>query len=327
MMRHIVCDAFGGPEVMRLADAPCPQPGPGEVLVEVAFAGINRPDVLQRRGMYPPPPGASPVLGLEVAGQVLAVGEGVSSLRRGDLVCALVNGGGYAEYALAHESQCLPVPAGWSLREAACLPEVAFTVWHNVFERGQLLAGESLLVHGGAGGIGSFAVGLASARGARVFATGGGAVKCEAIMGFGAERAIDYQVEDFVEVCQSLTGGRGVDVVLDMVGGDYLQRNLRVCATEGRVVSIAFLRGSRAELDLMPLMMKRITWTGSTLRAQSLEAKAGIARAVLREVWPLLAAGGLKPHIHGVFPLDAVAEAHAQMERSEHIGKLVLSLR
>lgn len=326
-MRQVTCAGAGGPDVLQVIDASVPEPGAGQVLIQVAFAGINRPDIVQRQGLYPPPLGASSVLGLEVSGQIVAIGDHVTGFVEGDYVCALVNGGGYAEFAVAEARHCLPIPVNLTLKEAATIPEAAFTVWHNVFQRGALKAGQSLLVHGGAGGIGSFAVQLASARGSRVFATGGGETKCKAIQAFGAERAIDYFSEDFVEVCRSLTNGQGVNVVLDIVGGDYLQRNLRVCAPDGNLISISFLHGSRVNIDLMPLMLKRITWGGSTMRAQSDLIKARIADELRLEVWPLFGSGLLRPHIHAEYPLTNVADAHKDMERGEHIGKLVLSLR
>lgn len=326
-MRQVICAGAGGPDVLQVIDASVPEPGAGQVLIQVAFAGINRPDIVQRQGLYPPPLGASSVLGLEVSGQIVAIGDQVTGFVEGDYVCALVNGGGYAEFAIAEARHCLPIPVNLTLKEAATIPEAAFTVWHNVFQRGALKAGQSLLVHGGAGGIGSFAVQLASARGSRVFATGGGETKCKAIQAFGAERAIDYFSEDFVDVCRSLTNGQGVNVVLDIVGGDYLQRNLRVCAPDGNLISISFLHGSRVNIDLMPLMVKRITWGGSTMRAQSDHIKARIADELRLEVWPLFGCGLLRPHIHAEYPLTNVADAHKDMERGEHIGKLVLSLR
>lgn len=316
----------GGPEVLLPARRDVPVPAAGEVLIEVAAAGVNRPDVMQRRGLYPPPPGASDLPGLEVAGRVVALGAGVDGWRLGDTVCALTNGGGYAAYAIAPAAQCLPVPEGSSALEAASLPETCFTVWTNVFERGALAAGESLLVHGGSSGIGITAIQLACARGARVFATAGSEEKCRACEGLGAERAVNYREEDFVEVLQELTGGRGVDVILDMVGGDYVGRNLKLAALDGRIVNIAFQQGFEATVNFVPLLTKRLTLSASTLRPRSAEDKAGIAAALRAEVWPLYAAGELKPVIAATFPLAEAAEAHRLMESSQHIGKIVLTV-
>jgi putative PIG3 family NAD(P)H quinone oxidoreductase len=315
---------FGGPDVLVPVERPRPSVGSGEVLVKVSAAGVNRPDVMQRQGKYPPPPGASPIPGLEVAGTVAEVGSDVSGWREGDQVCALVAGGGYAEYCLAPAPQCLPVPRGLNLTQAAALPETTFTVWTNVFERGKLKAGETLLVHGGASGIGTTAIQLAHARGARVFATAGRDDKCEACQKLGAERAINYQTEDFVAVLRSATGGRGVDVILDMVGGDYLQRNLDVLAVEGRLVQIAMLRGALTPINLGPLLQRRLTLTGSTLRPRSIAEKGAIARAVQTNVWPLFESGVIRPIVHATYPLEKAAEAHRVMEASSHIGKLVL---
>jgi len=323
-MTAVEIAAPGGPEVLRPARRPRPQPGPGEVLIQVVAAGVNRPDTLQRQGKYAPPPGVSDIPGLEISGTVAACGEGVERWQIGDRLCALVAGGGYAEYCVAPVVQCLPVPGPLSLVEAAALPETLFTVWTNVFERGRLVAGESLLVHGGASGIGTTAIPLATARGALVFATAGSREKCAACERLGAVRAIDYRQEDFVAVLRDLTQERGVDVILDMVGGDYLTRNLEVLAVEGRLVQIAFLKGARVELDLYPIMQKRLTLTGSTLRPRTIAAKGAIAQALEREVWPLLEAGRFKPLIHATYPLEQAAEAHRVMEASEHIGKLVL---
>jgi NADPH2:quinone reductase len=317
----------GGPEVLRPAERPMPMPGAGEVLIQVAAAGVNRPDVMQRQGSYPPPPGASDIPGLEVAGTVAAVGLGVNHLKRGDPVCALVTGGGYATHCVAPEPQCLPVPKGFSLVEAAALPETCFTVWTNLFERGALKAGESVLVHGGSSGIGTIAIQLAKALGAQpIFATAGTRDKCHAAEKLGATRGIDYKHEDFVKVVKEATGGRGVDVVLDMVGGDYIQRNISALAVEGRIVYIAFLKGATAEVNLMPLMLKRGTITGSTLRARSVEQKGAIAAPLRRIVWPLLDQGKVKPQIFRTFPLAAASEAHRLMETSAHIGKIVLTV-
>jgi putative PIG3 family NAD(P)H quinone oxidoreductase len=325
-MRFVEISAFGGPEVLREARGPVPVPQAGEVLVRVACAGVNRPDVAQRQGFYPPPPGASPVPGLEIAGEVAAAGPGCVRWRVGDAVCALVAGGGYAEYATAPEAQCLPLPRGLSVREAAALPETAFTVWSNVFERGALARGELLLVHGGTSGIGTLAIPLAKARGARVIATAGSAQKCAACLELGADVAVNYREADFVAAVKEFSGGRGADVILDMVGADYMQRNIRAAAEEGRIVQIAFLHGSKAELDLMPLMLKRLVLTGSTLRGRSADFKAALARAVEQNVWPLVESGRVRPRIARVFPLNQAAAAHALMESSEHIGKIVLSV-
>ena len=312
----------GGPEVLRPARRPRSTPGPGEVLVRVAAAGVNRPDVLQRLGKYAPPPGASDIPGLEIAGHV--VGDG-ATLRDGDAVCALLPGGGYAEYAVAAEPLCLPVPRGFSMEEAAALPETFFTVWHNVFERGRLAAGETLLVHGGSSGIGTTAILLGRAFGARVLVTAGTPEKCAACTALGAERAIDHKQEDFAAVVAAHTGGRGVDVVLDMVGAPYLERNLACLATEGRLVQIAVQGGFKAELNLVTVMQKRLTVTGSTLRPRPVVEKAAIAAALREHVWPRLDRGELRPVIHARFPLAQAAEAHRLMESSAHVGKIVLT--
>lgn len=322
-MRVIEIAAPGGPEVLRPAEAAVPRPGLGEVLIRVVAAGVNRPDALQRAGLYAPPPGASALPGLEAAGEIVAVGPGVSPHRLGEQVCALLPGGGYAQYALAPVDHTLPVPAGLSLREAACLPETFFTVWSNLFMRAGLRAGERVLIHGGTSGIGTTAIQLAAARGARVFATAGSAAKCAACLSLGAERAIAYRDEDFAAV---LRQAGGAQVILDMVGGEYIQRNIKALADEGRLVQIAFLQGGRAEVNLTEVMMRRLVLTGSTLRPQSVSAKAAIAAALRAEVWPMLAAGRIRPVIDSVFPLEAAAAAHARMETSEHIGKIVLSV-
>ncbi|MET0555719.1 MAG: NAD(P)H-quinone oxidoreductase [Vicinamibacteria bacterium] len=313
----------GGPEVLRPARRPRPAPGAGEVLVRVAAAGVNRPDVLQRQGRYAPPPGASDIPGLEIAGHV--VGDG-ARLKDGDAVCALLPGGGYAEHAVAAEALCLPVPRGFSMEEAAALPETFFTVWHNVFERGRLQAGETLLVHGGSSGIGTTAILLARAFGARVLTTAGTAEKCAACVALGAERAIDYKLEDFAAVVAEATGGRGVDVVLDMVGAPYLERNLASLATEGRLVQIAVQGGFKAELNLVTVMQKRLTVTGSTLRPRPVADKAAIAAALRERVWPLLDRGQIRPVLHARFPLADAAGAHRLMESSAHVGKIVLTV-
>ncbi|MBI2235593.1 MAG: NAD(P)H-quinone oxidoreductase [Magnetospirillum sp.] len=316
----------GPPDVLLPAVRPLPRPAAGEVLIKVAAAGINRPDVLQRQGAYPPPPGTSELPGLEVAGTVMAAADGVLTPRIGDEVCALVAGGGYAEYVTADARLCLPCPFDYDMVRAAALPETFFTVWHNVFERGRLQAGESFLVHGGASGIGTTAIQLASAFGATVFATASGPAKCKSCRDLGAARAIDYTSEDFVEVVKSLTGGRGVDVILDMVGGDYIPRNVKALNADGRLVSIAFLRGATVELNMMPVMLKRLTLTGSTLRPQSNERKAEMAHGLHEKVWPLLSEGRIRPVIHATFPLAQAAEAHRLMESNTHIGKIVLTV-
>ncbi|NBC34879.1 MAG: zinc-binding dehydrogenase [Alphaproteobacteria bacterium] len=316
----------GGPEVLRAVTVPVPQPGPDEVLIKVAAAGVNRPDAFQRQGAYPPPKGASPLPGLEIAGTVVQVGAGVSDPAVGDDVCALVTGGGYAGYCVAPAPQCLPVPGALSTVEAAAVPETFFTVWSNVFDRGRLQAGESILIHGGSSGIGTTAIQLCKAMGARVFTTAGSDEKCAACTALGAERAINYRNEDFAAIVKELTGGKGVDVVLDMVGGDYIARDIDVMATEGRHVSIAFLGGAKVELNMMKVMLKRLTLTGSTLRARPVADKAAIAVALRDRVWPLLADGTLRPVIHATFPLAEAAAAHALMESSAHIGKIVLTV-
>jgi NADPH2:quinone reductase len=323
-MRHIAMTAPGGPEVLTLATGPVPRPAAGEVLIRVAAAGINRPDILQRTGNYPPPPGASPILGLEVSGAVAALGPEVTGLNEGDEVCALVAGGGYAEYCVAPAPQCLPVPKGVSLVDAAGLPETIFTVWSNVFDRGRLGRGESFLVHGGSSGIGTTAIQLAHAFGARVFATAGSPEKCAVCRDLGAERAIDYRQEDFVAVLKEATQGRGVDVILDMVGGPYVEKNLRSLAPEGRLVQIAFLQGSKVSVDLAHLMVRRQTLTGSTLRPRPVADKAAIARNLRDKVWPLIEAGKVRPVIDRTFPLAEAAAAHRLMESSTHIGKILL---
>lgn len=317
----------GGPEVLRPATRPVPAPNAGEVLIAVAAAGVNRPDIMQRKGQYPAPPGASEIPGLEIAGKVAAIGLGVSHLKIGDEVCALVTGGGYATYCIAPEPQCLPVPTGFSMVEAAAMPETFFTVWHNVFERAKLKAGESILIHGGSSGIGTVAIQLARAFGAAaIFTTAGSRDKCHACEKLGATRGIDYKHEDFVQVIKEATGNRGVDVVLDMVGGDYIAKNVSVLAVEGRHVSIATQHGVVAEVNFGPIMGKRLTLTGSGLRPRSVEDKGKMAAAMLREVWPLLNAGKVKPVIHRTFPLAEAAEAHRLLESSSHIGKIVLSV-
>jgi NADPH:quinone reductase len=326
-MTAIEIKQFGGPEQLVPATRPVPAPGRGEVLIEVAAAGVNRPDVLQRQGNYAPPPGASDLPGLEVAGTVAALGPGVDEWKVGDGVTALLAGGGYAEYAAAPVPQCLPVPKGLSMVEAAAIPETFFTVWTNVFERGRLRPDESFLVHGGSSGIGTTAIQLAKAWGARVFATAGGSAKCKACEDLGAEKCVDYRGEDFLKIVGDLTGGKGVDVILDMVGGDYTARNIQLLAMEGRSVQIATLRGAKVEINLAQIMMKRITLTGSTLRARSVEQKGAVAREVYRNVWPWIEAGKVKPVIFKTLPLKQAADAHRLMESSSHIGKIVLTTR
>ena len=325
-MRYVDHGEGGPPAVMHVAQTAVPMPAPGEVLIKVAYAGVNRPDVAQRQGLYPPPPGASPLLGLEVSGHIAAMGGNVQGWQVGETVCALVNGGGYAEFVTAPQGQVLPVPGTLSLMEAACLPENHFTVWSNVFDRGRLQAGESLLVHGGSSGIGLTAIQLAHARGARVYTTVGSPEKAAACLQAGANAAIDYRQEDFNARIKQLTGGRGVDVILDMVGGDYLPRNLRLLAMDGRLVQIAFMQGSKVEVDLMPMMTRRLTLTGSTLRPRSAQEKSAIAASLREQVWPLIASGQVRVVIHAVHELADVARAHEEMEASRHIGKLVLKV-
>ena len=324
-MTAIEITSPGGPEVLKPGTRPRPEPGPGEVLIKVAAAGVNRPDVLQRKGMYSPPPGTSDIPGLEIAGTVAALGSGVEGLAAGDETCALVAGGGYAEYCVAPVEQCLPVPSGLDMVAAAALPETFFTVWSNVFDRGGLAAGEIFLVHGGSSGIGTTAIQLAKAFGARVFTTAGSEEKCRACTELGAERAINYREEDFAAVLKEATGGRGVDLVLDMVGGDYVPRSLDTMAMDGRHVSIAFLRGAKSEIDFNAVMRKRLTLTGSTLRPRPVSDKGAIAAKLRAQVWPKLAAGTIRPVIHSTFPLADAAGAHALMESSAHIGKIVLT--
>ena len=323
MMRAVEITKPGGPEVLQLTQRPVPQPGHGQVVIKVAWAGVNRPDALQRAGAYAPPPTASDLPGLEASGVVSAIGEGVSGFALGDEVCALLPGGGYAEYVATPAAHCLPVPKGLSLKEAACLPETFFTVWSNVFMRGGLKAGERILIHGGSSGIGTTAIQLANAFGARVFVTAGSAEKCEACVKLGAERAINYREEDFVEVMQA---EGGADLILDMVGGDYIARNLKALGFDGRLVQIAFLGGPKAEINFAPLMMRRLTMTGSTLRPQSDLAKARIATELREAVWPLLASGRVAPVMDSEFAFEDAAGAHTRMESSGHIGKIVLKV-
>ncbi len=326
LMRYIDLPKPGTADEMVLARGKRPQPAADEVLIEVAAVGVNRPDVLQRKGLYPPPEDASPVLGLEVSGRVVACGGSVSRWQPGDEVCTLVNGGGYAEYALAPAGQCLPVPEGVSLEEAASLPEALFTVWHNLWQRAQLQPGETLLIHGGASGIGTAAVQMAKALDHTVIVTAGTREKCDVCRALGADRAICYRDEDFVAEVKAFTEGRGVDVILDMVGGDYIQRNFKAAAPEGRIVNIAYLKGSKAEVDFMPLMLKRLTLTGSTLRAQSATVKAAIAKELEQRIWPLVALGRIQPQVNHRFALADVAKAHELMESNRLIGKIILVL-
>ena len=325
-MKRIEHGAGGDVEVLHLVDAEIPVAGAGEVLIKVAYAGVNRPDVLQRKGLYPPPKDASPYLGLEVSGEVVALGAGVSQWKVGDKVCALVPGAGYAEYCVTDARHCMPVPAGLSMLQAAALPETYLTVWTNVFERGALKAGETFLVHGGSSGIGLTAIQLAKAFGARVFTTVGNAEKAEVCRAQGADIAINYRDEDFSEVVQQQTDGQGVELILDMVGGDYITKNVASLALEGRLVQIAFLLGSRVDMDLMPIMLKRLTVTGSTLRARSSEQKAALVNNLVNAVWPLLEAGKCLPVIHAEYTLSDVQAAHRLMESSQHIGKIMLKV-
>jgi len=326
-MRCIDIPEFGPPSVLRSTTRDLPIAGAHQVLVKVEAAGVNRPDCLQRAGYYPVPPGASDLPGLEIAGEVVALGQEVDSSLLGLKVCALVQGGGYAEYCVADVALCLPIPDGFEMEAAACLPETSFTVWSNVFDRGGLKAGETLLVQGGASGIGTTAVQMAKALGFRVFATAGSDEKCRAVEALGAERAINYKTEDFVAVVKEVTGGLGVNVILDMVAGDYMQREVKAIADDGRIVLIAFLGGAKAQVDFGEVMRRRITITGSTLRPRSVVFKADIATSLIEKVWPLLNSGQMKPVIHARFPLEQAAEAHALMESGAHMGKIVLLLK
>lgn len=326
-MTYVAHGAGGPPSVLVTATGPLPAISEGEVLIEVAWAGVNRPDVAQRSGSYPPPPGASPIIGLEVSGTVVAAAASVGDVAVGDAVCALCNGGGYAQYVAVPAGQVLPIPRGLSLEEAAALPENYFTVWTNVIERGRLGAGETLLVHGGSSGIGLTAIQMAKAWGATVYTTVGSAEKARACLAAGADAAINYREEDFAAEVAKLTGKRGVDVILDMVGGDYVARNLRSLAVDGRLVQIAFLGGSKAEVDFTPLMVKRLTFTGSTLRPRSAADKAAMARELRAQIWPRVERGTMKPVIHARFDLADAAKAHTLMESSTHIGKIMLKVR
>jgi len=324
-MRAIEITEPGGPEVLRIGERAVPEPGEGEVLIKVSAAGVNRPDVMQRTGMYPPPPGASDIPGLEIAGTVVALGADAGGVQEGDLVCALVAGGGYADYCTAPASLCLPVPEVLSAAQGAAIPETFFTVWTNVFDRGRLASGESLLVHGGSSGIGTTAIQLGKAFGATVYVTAGSGEKCTACTELGADAAINYRDEDFVARISELTNERGVDVILDMIGGDYLPRNLKSLAVEGRIVQIALQGGPKVQMNLLPIMLKRLTLTGSTLRPRTVAQKAMIAHSLREKVWPLLESEKVRPIIHATFPLAQASEAHRMMESSQHIGKIVLS--
>lgn len=326
VMRQIRFTAPGGPEVITIESAPVPRPGPGQVLVKVAFAGVNRPDCAQRAGAYPPPPGAPEIPGLEIAGEIVALGDGVQGLDVGTTIAALVAGGGYAEFCLVDAPLAMPVPKGLSLLEAAALPENVLTVYDNIITRGRLAKGEDFLVHGGSSGIGSIAIQMAKAWGARVFTSARGADKGVFCRDLGADIVIDYAAEDFVEVIARETGKRGVDLILDMVGGDYIARNLRSLALDGRMVQIAFLQGSKTEIDFRHLMVRRLTYTGSTLRPRTLQQKAAVAKAVIRDIWPLVEAGAIRPRIDTVFPLAHTRAAHELMEKSSHRGKIMLDL-
>lgn len=325
-MKAVEISKPGGPEVLVLVDRPMPEPKAGEVLIKVSAAGINRPDVFQRKGNYPAPPGASDLPGLEVVGEIVAGDAGSAGLSIGDKVCALLAGGGYAEYCTAPAVQCLPVPKGLSDVEAAGLPETYYTVWSNVFDRGQLSAGESLLVHGGASGIGTTAVQLATAMGHKVYATVGSDERVRAVEALGAVQGINYRTQDYVEEVKKATGGKGVDVVLDMVAGDYINRNINCLADDGRIVIIALLGGAKAEIDCSQILRRRLTVTGSTLRPRPVEFKAEIARSLKERVWPLLEAGKIRPIVHATFPLERACDAHAMMDAGEQIGKIILTV-
>ena len=324
-MTAIAIAGKGGPEMLQATSVPMPSPGAGQILVKVAAAGVNRPDVLQRKGLYPAPKGHSEIPGLEIAGEVAVVGAGVSRYKPGDKIMALVNGGGYAEYCIAEEGSAIPIPAGMTMTEAGGMPETFFTVWHNVFERGGLKAGETFMIHGGTSGIGVTAIQLAKAFGAKVIATCGSPLKCAACLKLGADRAVDYSREDFVEAVKAETGGKGCDVILDMVGGDYVERNIRSVADDGRIVNIAYQKGSAVQVDMMRVMLKRLTLTGSTLRIRPNAVKSGIARGLEEKVLPLLASGKVKVPIDATFPLARAAEAHKRMEDGNHVGKIVLT--
>lgn len=326
-MRQVRFSGSGGPEVIAVETASVPMPGPNQVLIEVASAGINRPDCLQRAGGYPPPPGATDIPGLEVAGRIVAIGDGVNPAEIGREVCALLISGGYAEYAVADLPLCLPAPKPLSLLEAGGIPETFFTVYDNIFTRGQLAKGESILIHGGSSGIGSTAIQLAKHAGAIVYATAGSDDKCDFCRTLGADVAINYRKADFVAEIKTLTERKGVDVILDMVGGSYIAKNISILAADGRLVQIAFLQGSKTEIDLMPVMLRRLTLTGSTLRARSVALKSAIAEKLKRDVWPLLESGAIKPVVYKVFPLEQARAAHELMETSAHLGKIMLDMK
>ena len=323
-MTAIVIVAPGGPEALQAVEIPVPRPGPGQLLLKAAAAGVNRPDVLQRQGRYPVPPGASPLPGLEAAGEVVAIGPGTHRFKSGDRVTALLNGGGYAQYAIIEEGAALPIPGGLPVQEAAAMPETLFTVWHNVFQRGGLRPGERLLVHGGSSGIGTTAILLGKALGAEVLVTAGSAAKCAACRTLGADYAFNYKTEDWVAAVAKATGGRGADVILDMVGGGYMARNLEAAAVDGRIVQIAFMDGAETPMNVAKLMLKRLTWTGSTLRPRTNAFKAALAADIEKMVWPLVAAGKIRPVMDQSFPLRNAAAAHRRMEAGDHIGKIVL---
>jgi NADPH2:quinone reductase len=325
-MKAVEISTPGGPEVLKIAERPVPVPKANEILIKVAAAGVNRPDIMQRMGKYPVPPDASDLPGLEVAGEVVAKGDAVTMWKAGDKVCALVHGGGYAEYCVAPEVQALPIPKGLSAVQAASLPETFFTVWGNVYDRGRLAPGETLLVQGGTSGIGVTAIQMARATGNRVFATAGSDEKCAACVRLGAEKAINYRTQDFGAEIKAATGGKGVDVILDMVAGDYVPKELKILADEGRLIFIAFLRGYKTELDINEIMRRRLTLTGSTLRPRPIEFKGYVARNLREKIWPLIEAGKIKPEIYKTFPLAQASEAHRLMETSEHIGKIVLTV-
>jgi len=325
-MKFINIAQSGGPEVLKIEERDTPSISSDQVLIKVAAAGVNRPDVSQRAGFYPPPPGASDIPGLEIAGEVIEVADGVDWPQKGEQVCALVSGGGYAEYCCADASLCLPIPEGFSAVEAAAIPETFFTVWSNVFDRGRLQPGETLLIHGGSSGIGTTAIQLAKAKGASVYVTAGSAAKCQACIDLGADIAINYNEGDFVEECMKASDGHGVDVILDMVAGSYIDRNIQLAAPDGRIVLIAGLQGFKAEVNVQAIMRNRLTLTGSTLRPRPVTFKAEIAENLKQHVWPLLESGKVRPVIHTVFPLGEAAEAHRMMESSAHIGKIILSV-
>lgn len=326
-MRYITYGDGGGPEVLRIAEGPVPAIGPGEVLIQVQFSGVNRPDLLQRSGKYPPPPGASPILGLEVAGRVAALGEEVTAWKVGDYVCALTPGGGYAEFCRTDASHCLALPRGFDLAPSAAIPETFFTVWTNLVDRGRLQANENVLIHGGSSGIGYTAIQIAKHFGAIVFTTVGNEQKAKFCLGLGADHVINYRTDDFVAQIKRIVGPRGVDIILDMVGGPYIEKNIGLLTFGGRLIQIAFLQGSKvSDFDFLPIMMRRLTLTGSTLRPQSVEEKANIARALRERVWPLLESGHIKIVVDKIFKLSEVVEAHRMIERGDHIGKIVLSV-